>query len=92
MYVLPSVSTFTERNPSITSFQYDKSTFELLDYTVRKDCRVRVDCSITLTMSRFRQVYFANLSLANARDNAEFVEFYSAKAYFGLPDLSPTRC
>lgn len=35
MYVLPSVSTFTNRNPSVTRFQYDRDTFELLDYTVR---------------------------------------------------------
>ena len=35
MYVLPSVSTFTNRNPSVTRFEYNKDTFELLDYTVR---------------------------------------------------------
>ena len=34
MYVLPSVSTFTNRNPSITRFQYDRNSFELIDYTV----------------------------------------------------------
>jgi hypothetical protein len=39
-----------------------------------------------------QQVYFTNLSSTNARDSPEFVEFYAAKAYFGIDDLSPERC
>ena len=92
MYVLPSVSTFTNRNPSITWFEYDRDTFELLDYTVRR-CQLHTS-NVTLAHSftRRQQVYFTNLSSTNARDAPEFVEFYAAKAYFGIDDLSPERC
>ena len=90
MYVLPSVSTFTDRNPSVTRFQYDRDTFELLDYTVRVVFSA-LNLQAVLTFAYHRQVYFTNLSQANAHDAAEFVEFYSAKSYFEMPDLSPKR-
>jgi hypothetical protein len=38
-----------------------------------------------------QQVYFTNLSATNARDSPEFVQFYAAKAYYGIDDLSPSR-
>ena len=44
-----------------------------------------------LTFAYHRQVYLTNLSQANTHDAAEFVEFYSAKSYFEMPDLSPKR-
>ena len=90
MYVLPSVSTFTNRNPSVTRFQYDRETFELLDYTVRVAFGA-LNLQAVLTFAYLRQVYFTNLSQANAHDSAEFVEFYSAKSYFEMSDLSPER-
>jgi hypothetical protein len=91
MYVLPSVSTFTNRNPSFTRFQYDRDTFELLDYTVGVLSGGFVDSAL-LTIAPHCQVYLTNLSQTNARDAVEFVEFYTATSYFGMSDLSPKRC
>jgi hypothetical protein len=91
MYVLPSVSTFTNRNPSVTRFRYDRDSFELLDYTVRVLFQCICCAWFDYTFPHLGQVYFTNLSSANLHDAPDFVEFYSAKAYFGISNMSPSR-
>lgn len=67
-YISPSVTPYTEKNPSFRVYSYDRSTFEILDYTQ----------------------YYTNLTANNLADSVTWLEEYSAKSAYLLPDLSPS--
>jgi sphingomyelin phosphodiesterase acid-like 3 len=53
VHVLPSVTTQINRNPSVVHFKYDRSTFEILDYTVYYSNVTRANADGVFTFTPF---------------------------------------
>ena len=66
-FVAPSVTTFTDINPSFRVYEYDRATGEILDY----------------------HQYHLDLLETIRTNQTSWELYYSARAAFGVPDMSP---
>ena len=91
VYLTPSHTSYGGVNPSFRYYEYNRTSFEVLDYTVFHTGEIdSLGDKPHISNWIMSYVHHTDLNKINSDDVVYYNVEYSAKETYGLPDLSPS--